>query len=139
MRAAPGATDSRHVLPVFANRIKDLALTALNQVWAGDITYVRAVEGFLYLNLHLYSRNIVGAHSGDTLETEGCLRASEQAVAELPAGAAPIHHSDRSRQCCSHLFVGQAQACGLSTSGYKHRQSEPRFPAQRRGRSAGIG
>lgn len=114
----PRTTDSRHVLPVFANQIKDLALTAPNQAWAGDITYIRTAEGFLYLNLltDLYSRKIVGAHAGDTLETEGCLKALEQAVAEMPEGAAPIHHSDRGCQYCSHLFVGRAQACGLSIS-----------------------
>ena len=93
-------------------------LTAPNQAWAGDITYIRTAEGFLYLNLltDLYSRKIVGAHAGGTLETEGCLKALEQAVAEMPEGAAPIHHSDRGCQYCSHLFVGQAQACGLSIS-----------------------
>ena len=114
----PRTTDSRHCLPVFANRVKDLALTAPNQAWAADITYIRTAEGFVYLNLltDLYSRKIVGAHAGDTLETEGCLEALELAVAELPKGAAPIHHSDRGCQYCSHLFVGRAQACGLSIS-----------------------
>jgi transposase InsO family protein len=114
----PRTTDSRHCLPVFANRVKDLALTAPNQAWAADITYIRTAEGFVYLNLltDLYSRKIVGAHAGDTLETEGCLEALELAVAGLPKGAAPIHHSDRGCQYCSHLFVGRAQACGLSIS-----------------------
>ena len=68
----PRTTDSRHCLPVFTNRVKGLILERPNQAWAGDITYIRTDEGFLYLSLltDLYSRKIVGFHAGDTLETE---------------------------------------------------------------------
>ena len=72
----PRTTDSRHCLPVFTNRVKGLILERPNQAWAGDITYIRTDEGFLYLSLltDLYSRKIVGFHAGD----DGGLRASCQ-------------------------------------------------------------
>ena len=114
----PRTTDSRHCLPVFTNRVKGLILERPNQAWAGDITYIRTDEGFLYLSLltDLYSRKIVGFHAGDTLETEGCLKALEMALAQLPAGKAVYHHSDRGCQYCSHLYVERAQGRGLVIS-----------------------
>jgi len=114
----PRTTDSRHCLPVFTNLVKDMALERPNQAWAGDITYIRTDEGFLYLSLltDLYSRKIVGFHAGDTLETEGCMKALEMALNQLPAGKELFHHSDRGCQYCSHLYVNKAQGRGLTIS-----------------------
>lgn len=114
----PRTTDSRHGLPVFTNRVKDMDLSAPNQAWAGDLTYVRTDEGFLYLSLltDMYSRKIVGFHAGDTLETEGCLNALAMALKQLPEGRHPVHHSDRGCQYCSHLYVDKAWERGLAIS-----------------------
>jgi len=93
----PRTTNSYHCLPVFRNQIKDLAVSGPNQVWVGDLTYLRTEAGFLYLALltDKSSRKIVGYHCGDTLEAMGCIRALEMALADLPKGVQPIHHSDR--------------------------------------------
>lgn len=115
---APRTTDSRHSLPVFTNLWKCMTVTGPNQAWAGDITYLRTDEGFLYLSLitDRYSRKIVGHHAGDTLETQGCLEALAKAVRELPVGKAPVHHSDRGCQYCSHLYVDKLKEHGLGIS-----------------------
>ena len=42
----PHTTQSCHNLPVFGNRIKGLEVTAPNQVWVSDITYLRTREEF---------------------------------------------------------------------------------------------
>jgi transposase InsO family protein len=112
----PKTTNSRHSLPVFHNLVKDMVLTGPHQVWVSDITYIRTGEGFLYLSLimDLWSRKIVGYHAGDTLETEGVLRALAMALSELPQGAFPVHHSDRGSQYCSHLYAGELQAHALN-------------------------
>lgn len=117
-REYPRTTDSYHCLPVFENRLKGLELKAPNQAWVSDLTYVRTQEGFLYLALitDQWSRKIVGYHCGDTLEAVGCVRALEGALAELPAGARPIHHSDRGTQYCCHEYVNRLMASGLSIS-----------------------
>ena len=47
----PRTTNSHHYLPVFTNRIKDLEVKRPNEVWVGDITYLRTEAGFLYLAL----------------------------------------------------------------------------------------
>jgi transposase InsO family protein len=116
--AHPGTTNSRHYLPVYENRIKDLEVSQPNEVWVGDLTYIRTEAGFLYLSMltDKCSRKVVGYHCGETLESSGCLLALEQALAGLPAGAKPIHHTDRGSQYCSHEYVNWAQAAGLSMS-----------------------
>jgi transposase InsO family protein len=99
---------------VFHNLVKAMVLTGPNQAWASDITYVRTDEGFLYLSLltDMRSRKIVGYHAGDTLETEGAIKA----LAQLPEGMRPVYHSDRGCQYCSHLYVEKLRARGLAVS-----------------------
>ena len=115
---APRTTNSAHSLPVFTNLIKDIELTAPNQVWISDITYIRTREDFLYLSLitDKYSRKIVGYHLGQTLETEDTLKALRMALARLPEGGRPIHHSDRGCQYCSHDYVNELKDHGLRVS-----------------------
>ena len=115
---APRTTNSRHSLPVFANLLAGQALSAPNEAWVSDLTYIRTDEGFLYAALitDAYSRKIVGAHIGDSLEAEGCLLALEQALATLPAGKYPIHHSDRGCQYCCHEYVERLQTRELPIS-----------------------
>lgn len=114
----PTTTQSYHNLPVFRNRIKDLQVTAPNQVWVSDITYLRTRESFVYLALitDKFSRKIVGWHAGDSLEAVGCVRALERALAGLPSGKTPIHHSDQGSQYCCHEYVNRLQASGLQIS-----------------------
>jgi putative transposase len=120
--AVPRTTQSYHCLPVFTNRIKDLKVSRPNEVWVGDLTYLRTEQGFLYLALltDKRSRKIVGYHCGDTLEAEGCLKALDQALAGLPPGAQPIHHSDRGTQYCCHEYVNRLVEHGLSVSMTEH-------------------
>lgn len=114
----PKTTNSRHSLPVFHNLVKDMKLTGPNQAWASDITYIRTDEGFRYLALisDRWSRKIVGYHAGDTLEAEGALAALRMAVSTLPAGAKPVHHSDRGCQYCCHAYVDELGKHGLGVS-----------------------
>jgi putative transposase len=115
---APHTTNSRHSLPVFHNLLAGRMLQMANEAWVSDLTYIRTDEGFLYAALitDAYSRKIVGSHIGDSLEAEGCLRALDQALGELPAGKQPLHHSDRGCQYCCHEYVERLQARGLAIS-----------------------
>ena len=114
----PRTTHSYHSLPVFRNLTKDLAVSRPNQVWVGDITYLRTEEGFLFLALlsDKLSRHIVGYDCGDSLESLGCQRALKLALEQLRPGEQPIHHSDRGSQYCCHEYVQLATAAGLSLS-----------------------
>jgi len=115
---APRTTNSAHALPVFTNLLNDLELTGPNQVLVSDITYIRTSEDFAYLSLitDKYSRKIVGYYLGTTLETADTLKALTMALAHLPEGARPIHHSDRGCQYCSHKYVEALQDQGMPVS-----------------------
>ena len=114
----PHTTNSRHCLPVFSNLLASRVLQAPNEAWASDLTYIRTDEGFLYASLitDAFSRKIVGYSIGDTLEAEGCLKALDLALSELPDGKHPIHHSDRGTQYCCHDYVERLQARGMPIS-----------------------
>jgi len=114
----PHTTQSQHNLPVFGNLIKEKAVKRPNQVWVSDLSYLRTQEGFVYLALitDKYSRKIVGAHVGDSLEAVGCVRALEEALQQLPEGARPIHHSDQGSQYCCHEYVKRLREHGLTIS-----------------------
>jgi transposase InsO family protein len=114
----PPTTNSYHSLPVFRNLLKELTVNRPNQVWVGDVTYLRTEEGFMYLALltDKMSRKIVGYHCGDSLESLGCQRALEMALQQLGPGERPIHHSDRGSQYCCHEYVQLAATRGLVMS-----------------------
>lgn len=117
-RSWPKTTNSRHSLPVFRNLLLEREPTAPNQVWVSDLTYIRTDEGFMYAAVIMdkFSRKIVGAHIGDSLEALGCIKALDIALADLPANRFPIHHSDRGCQYCCHEYVKRLQVRGLSIS-----------------------
>ena len=114
----PCLTNSHHCLPVFSNQIRGVEVSKPNEVWVGDLTYVRTEMGFLYLALltDKCSRKVVGYHCGETLEAAGCIAALKQALAGLPAGVRPIHHSDQGTQYCCHEYVNCVADHGLSMS-----------------------
>jgi transposase InsO family protein len=55
-------TNSKHNNKIYSNLIKDKMVTGINQVWCADITYIRILNGFIYLAaiIDIYSRKIVG-------------------------------------------------------------------------------
>ena len=96
-------------------------LTAVDQVWATDITYIPLQKGFLYLVaiVDLFSRHVLGWKLSNSLDTEFCLEALEMA---LGSGRKPdVFHSDQGCQFTSSAFVGklQAEEIKISWSGRK--------------------
>jgi putative transposase len=55
-------TDSTHALEVYPNLAGSMELSGVNQLWAANITYVRAEEDFVCLAeiLDAYSRRVIG-------------------------------------------------------------------------------
>lgn len=130
---APRTTNSRHSLPVFTNQVKGLVLTGPNQAWAGDLTYIRIKDEFLYLSLitDMSSRKIVGYHLGKTLEAKDTIKALEMALKGKPEFAFPIHHSDRGCQYCSHEYVKQLKASKMPISMTEERHCAENALAER--------
>lgn len=101
-------TDSNHWLKKYPNLTKGLILTESEQLWVGDITYIRTVQGFCYLSLltDSYSRKIVGYALWPTLEATGCIEALTMAIRSRKKNLNHlIHHSDRGIQYCSAAYV----------------------------------
>ena len=78
-------TDSRHALRVYPNLVPELELTGLNQLWVGDITYIRLLREFVYLAVLLdaHSRRCIGWSSlpgrhHDAKATGLCQRANAE-------------------------------------------------------------
>ena len=115
---SPRTTQSYHTLPVFRNLVKGRQISLVNEVWVGDLTYLRTEEGFMFLALltDVMSRHIVGHHFGDSLESIGCQRALQMALKRLPKQVRPIHHTDRGCQYCCHPYVELALGAGLQMS-----------------------
>lgn len=129
----PKTTQVNANLPVFKNLIWRCQVTGPNQVWVADITYLRTLEGFLYLALltDKWSRKIVGFHLGETLETAESLKALRMALRSLKPAERPIHHSDRGCQYASHAYVQRVEAAGLQMSMTENNHSAENALAER--------
>ena len=117
-RRSVRTTDSRHRFAVYPNALREAAISAPHQALVTDLTYIRTEKGFVFavFVMDAYSRKIVGYNVAASLEASGCLRATEQALAQLPAGARPIHHSDRGTQYCCADYIDLLKQYGVTIS-----------------------
>lgn len=89
-----------------------------NQVWAGDVTYLRTGEGWMYLAIvmDLYSRRIVGWHIDKRMTTDLVSKAMMKAynLRQPPKGL--VFHSDRGSQYTSKHYRGLLANYGIRGS-----------------------
>jgi transposase InsO family protein len=111
-------TDSNHRFRVHPNLAESLELSAINQLWVADITYIRLQREFVYLAVVLdaFSRKAIGWELGRTLETKLPLAALESALVRRQPQAGLVHHSDRGTQYASHEYVKRLEECGAHLS-----------------------
>lgn len=111
-------TDSRHGYAVYPNLAARLQLTAVNQLWVADITYVRLRETFLYLAILMdaYSRRVVGWELGEELRAELALTALDRALADRAIEPGIVHHSDRGVQYCCQTYIEKLQTHQFAVS-----------------------
>jgi putative transposase len=97
---------------------RDFNPTAINRLWAADITYIRTWEGWLYLAsvMDCYSRRIVGWAIADHLRAELVVDALEMAVKRRRPNAGLVHHSDRGSQYTSLVFTRRCRSVGIDVS-----------------------
>jgi putative transposase len=95
--------------------LHDLVIAHPDQVWCTDITYIRMVQGFVYLvaMMDWYSRYVVSWNLSTTLETAFCLEALHQA---LTYAIPKIFNSDQGAQFTSREFTGCLKAAEIAIS-----------------------
>jgi transposase InsO family protein len=101
-------TDSKHWMRKYSNLTLELQVINPEQLWVSDITYIRLINGFVYLSLitDAYSRKIVGYSLRQDLRSEGCLNALQMALINRShLQQQLIHHSDRGCQYCCKEYV----------------------------------
>ncbi len=91
---------------------------ASNQIWAGDVTYLKTGEGWMYLAIvmDLYSRRIVGWHIDKRMTTDFVIKAMIKAynLRKPPKGL--IFHSDRGSQYTSKRYRKLLSQFGIRAS-----------------------
>ena len=95
-------TNSNHKLAISENLLnRNFNPTGLNQAWVSDITYIRTLEGWLYLTtiIDLYDRQVIGWSLSKTLFTkETIIPAWKMATSKRKINHQLIFHSDRGIQ-----------------------------------------
>jgi len=76
-----------------------------NQVWATDITYIRLAGGHVYLAavIDLYTRKILAWRLSNTIDSEFCIAALEEALEQY--GIPAIFNTDQGCQFTSDAFI----------------------------------
>lgn len=100
-------TDSDHSLEIAVNLARRMKLTAINQLWVADITYIQVWREFVFLAVVLdaYSRKVVGWELSRSLGEGLALKALQKAIGERQPVPGLVHHSDRGVQYASWEYV----------------------------------
>ena len=108
-------TDSRHHFPRFPNLVLDVVIDHPDQVWVGDITYIRLKRDFVYLAvlMDVFTRLIRGWELGRSLD-----QALSRAALERGLGVhrPEIHHSDQGVQYAATDYVKRLQKLNVQLS-----------------------
>ena len=118
----PRTTDSNHQNPIAANildrKFSPDEVGRPNRCWAGDITYIRTREGWLYLAvvLDLFSRRVVGWSMSASMKTRFVLDALQSAIDGRGAPEGLVWHSDRGVQYTDGQTRALADQHGIQCS-----------------------
>jgi len=91
---------------------------APNEVWAGDVTYLKTGEGWMYLAIvmDLYSRRIVGWHIDKRMTSDLVSKALIKAYNLRQPKKGLVFHSDRGSQYTSRHYRKLLSSYGIRAS-----------------------
>jgi transposase InsO family protein len=106
-KKGPQTTDSKHNGPIAPNILKEMELSAPNQAWAMDITYVNVDGSWAYLSavLDMFLHQIIGWELTSTLHAAGPCSALKRAMQRQGSPEGVVIHSDRGCQYASKEFI----------------------------------
>jgi len=101
---------------VFPYLLREREITAPNQVWAMDITYIPMRRGFIYLAavLDWATRRVLAWRLSNTMTVDFCLDALEAAIRDC--GRPTMLNTDQGSQFTGTAFVGLVQQHGIQLS-----------------------
>ena len=109
MRKFKVTTNAKHNYAVAPNLLKQVFRTdAPNRVWVSDMTYIRTLEGWLYLTviMDLFNRKIIGWSMSERMQAgETTIPAFQMALKSCQPPAGLVFHSDRGVQYACDPFV----------------------------------
>ena len=111
-------TDSNHGRKIYPNLACRMVLTAVDQLWVADITYIRLREEFVFLAVILdaYSRRVIGWELDRTLEDDLTIAALDMALSRRTILPGLVHHSDRGTQYASGPYTEMLEANQITIS-----------------------
>jgi len=111
-------TDSKHGRKIYPNLARGMVLTAMDQLWIADITYIRLRDEFVFLAVILdaFSRRVIGWALDRTMEDSLTLEALGMALSRRTIQPGLVHHSDRGSQYASGDYTDLLKATGIDIS-----------------------
>lgn len=108
-------TNSNHAFKRYSNLVMHVVVERPDQVWVGDITYIRLQQEFVYLAvlMDVFTRSIRGWHLARSMDQSLTLTALHKA---LEQGWPEIHHSDQGVQYAATDYVELLQQHNVKIS-----------------------
>jgi transposase InsO family protein len=106
------------------NRIVDLKTRRVNQVWVGDVTYLKSGGRWRYLAVVLdrHSRRVLGWHLGLRKDPSLTMEALRRALAGRRLSRRLIFHSDRGVEYAAYAYRTRLAALGIVQSMRRRRR-----------------
>jgi putative transposase len=101
---------------IYPYLLRNRTIERSNQVWCTDITYLPVLKGHFYLVavMDWYSRRVLSWRVSNTLTTDFCLEALEEAIQEH--GKPEIFNTDQGSQFTATAFTEYLTASGIQIS-----------------------
>lgn len=108
-------TNSNHEFGRYPNLVSELVIDHPNQVWVGDITYIRLQQEFVYLAvlMDVFTRSIRGWHLSRSMEVSLTITALKKGLEQHQP---EIHHSDQGVQYAANEYVEILKGVGARIS-----------------------
>ena len=105
-----------HAHKIYPYLLSQVVIERPNQAWAADITYLPMAKGFVYLVaiLDLYSRKVVAWRTNNTLSSDFCVQALQEAIARF--GRPEIFNTDQGSQFTAAAFTDVLKAHDIAIS-----------------------
>ena len=100
---------------IYPYLLRDVKIERCNQVWSTDITYIRLLNGFMYLVaiIDWHSRYVLSWSLSNSLDLGFCMESAEAVISQR---CCEIFNTDQGSQFTSKAFTGLLLSNGIQIS-----------------------